>query len=782
MKTKRFIYAILFALTFVLFQNLFAQEEAPDTWGGDNFGSLHIPTSTPEDGQFLRALFIFVTFSDDNAPNVNNSIWDIPYPNPTRPMNPYTQGNNIVASDEQSSSIHHLGRYEQYTISDFFCQMSGGQLDFIGDEVYFQLPQPSTYYHNTLHWARPDLNSYILQYVNDNLGVDFMRYDNWHKVGNSWVWGGDEEAEMIVIQFRKIPDNYESYYWGQAGVGGEAHLFGNSTYSKTLDGILIGNDDGIAATQGINRTTHLELVLEHEISHHIFGEAFDHIGFNPWHVSIGMMTEAHGTSTYCMIPMERAMTGLNWVTPMIANPNQSSQTFTLRDEFEYGDILKVPVPKANINDPQEYFWVTNHQKKSRYDGISRGSNTCYQTNNYEMDPFCDVGKGLFVFHESDIFCNNNINGYGKHYAFDLKSASGRWNWAWDTLVDVFGGFNIQKIINRNIVSGYYKFNKYYLRSYPDWSAQLLNRDPCWNPPNYKVTADFHGDGKDPFNMNYNELLSPYSNSASNNYQNPGFNTGVTIKLLSTNPTTGEMQVKVYYDDNLALYECPPAKPQNLKVTGSFVVPNVSFHPHLQWEANLEPDMMEDAYYKIYRGLSFDCSVEPTYTYIASVPYDITEYTDEGALLYTGSQGYLDCGNNLRTYSYKVSAVDNSPTFYESIKSERGFVQGYQTGCIAGTQDYFISNTGKPKEYNLKQNYPNPFNPITNINYEIPNDVFVSIKVYDILGREIKTLINEYKTAGSYIISFNGSEFSSGIYFYKIKAGNYVNVKRMLLIK
>jgi len=635
-----------------------------------------------------------------------------------------------------------------------------------------------------------------VQYVHDNLGVNFSLYDNWHKIGNNWVWGGDGEAEMIVIQFRSIPrgsNGYEGYYWDYNGAtpGGEAHLFGNSSYSNTLDGIFVGNDDGITATQGINRTTHLELVLEHEISHHIFGGNFDHVGFNPWHVSIGMMTEAHSTSTYCMTPMERAMTGLNWITQMIANPLQSSQTFTLRDEFEYGDMLKVPVPKANSNDPQEYFWVTNHQKKSRYDGISRGSNTCYQTNNYEMDPFCDIGKGLFVFHESDKNCSNNINGYTaingyKHYAFDLKSANGRWNWDLDTHIvsPVLGGFDIQKMTARNIISGVNKFNKYYLQPYPAWSAQLLHRDICWNPPNYTITADFHGDGNDAFNMGYNELLSPYSNSSSNNYQNQEFNTGVTIRLLSTNPATGEMQIKIYYDDNLALYECPPAKPQNLKVSGDWIVPNVSFHPHLQWDANIEPDFMEDAYYKIYRGESYDCSTEPSYSYIGTVPCGTTEYTDLQILLYTAGQGNINCGNTLKTYSYKVSAVDNSPTMYESVKSERGIVQGYSQGCfIPNPGDNLSQVNSIPKEFNLKQNYPNPFNPTTKIDFALPNDSKVSIKVYDMTGREVMNIMNnELKTAGYYTIKINPLMLSSGLYFYRLIADKFVQVKKMVLLK
>jgi photosystem II stability/assembly factor-like uncharacterized protein len=96
----------------------------------------------------------------------------------------------------------------------------------------------------------------------------------------------------------------------------------------------------------------------------------------------------------------------------------------------------------------------------------------------------------------------------------------------------------------------------------------------------------------------------------------------------------------------------------------------------------------------------------------------------------------------------------------------------------------ISNNEKMfnPDFELYQNYPNPFNPVTNIQYDLPKNVFVSVKIYDLLGREIKTLVNEYKNAGSYIVNFNGSELSSGIYFYRIQAGSFVQVKRMGLIK
>jgi|GEM_PF-2762559 len=88
----------------------------------------------------------------------------------------------------------------------------------------------------------------------------------------------------------------------------------------------------------------------------------------------------------------------------------------------------------------------------------------------------------------------------------------------------------------------------------------------------------------------------------------------------------------------------------------------------------------------------------------------------------------------------------------------------------------------PTEYYLAQNYPNPFNPTTNIEFRIANFEFVSLKVYDALGREIANLINEEKQPGTYSVEFDGSSLSSGIYFYQIVAGSYNEVKKMILIK
>ncbi|MFZ4589971.1 MAG: T9SS type A sorting domain-containing protein [Ignavibacteria bacterium] len=88
----------------------------------------------------------------------------------------------------------------------------------------------------------------------------------------------------------------------------------------------------------------------------------------------------------------------------------------------------------------------------------------------------------------------------------------------------------------------------------------------------------------------------------------------------------------------------------------------------------------------------------------------------------------------------------------------------------------------PKDYSLSQNYPNPFNPSTTIKYSLPKDGFVSLKIYDITGREVKSLAGEVKKAGYYSVTFNASSLASGVYFYRIQSNDYVMTKRMVLIK
>ncbi len=101
-----------------------------------------------------------------------------------------------------------------------------------------------------------------------------------------------------------------------------------------------------------------------------------------------------------------------------------------------------------------------------------------------------------------------------------------------------------------------------------------------------------------------------------------------------------------------------------------------------------------------------------------------------------------------------------------------------TGSITAVND--VSNL--PNKFELSQNYPNPFNPSTVISYNIPKAANVTLKVYDVLGREVATLVNQFQNANSYKVRFNASSLSSGVYLYKIEAGNFIMTKKMLLLK
>ena len=88
----------------------------------------------------------------------------------------------------------------------------------------------------------------------------------------------------------------------------------------------------------------------------------------------------------------------------------------------------------------------------------------------------------------------------------------------------------------------------------------------------------------------------------------------------------------------------------------------------------------------------------------------------------------------------------------------------------------------PSTIRLEQNYPNPFNPITKITYSIPQLSHIILNVYDVLGNEISSLVNEEKSVGSYEIEFDATELTSGIYFYKLQTGSFVESKKMILLK
>ena len=132
-------------------------------------------------------------------------------------------------------------------------------------------------------------------------------------------------------------------------------------------------------------------------------------------------------------------------------------------------------------------------------------------------------------------------------------------------------------------------------------------------------------------------------------------------------------------------------------------------------------------------------------------------------------------NEPKNYSYQDRKLNTGEYNYRLVQRD------YNNRSV----EHFLSDVvivGVPNKYKLSQNYPNPFNPKTKISFELPGDSKVNIKIFDMLGREVATLLNGNKEAGYHIVEFDGSNFSSGMYFYRIHAESFEAVKRMLLIK
>ncbi len=141
-------------------------------------------------------------------------------------------------------------------------------------------------------------------------------------------------------------------------------------------------------------------------------------------------------------------------------------------------------------------------------------------------------------------------------------------------------------------------------------------------------------------------------------------------------------------------------------------------------------------------------------------------------------GYIPVQIDSTVIYYYISATSNSGrTITKPIVAPDGYYKFIIENSVTGIADEYL-----PEEFYLSQNYPNPFNPSTKIQFWISDFGFVNLKVYDILGKEIATLVNEEKQAGNYSVEFNAAELPSGVYFYQLKADSFVETRKMLLLK
>jgi hypothetical protein len=215
------------------------------------------------------------------------------------------------------------------------------------------------------------------------------------------------------------------------------------------------------------------------------------------------------------------------------------------------------------------------------------------------------------------------------------------------------------------------------------------------------------------------------------------------------------------------------------VPTGFSITNNGTNPVLNWTLNTEKDI---AHYEIHRGLSGPGGQRPTlYNKIGQVNRVTATYTDTG----------VEIGGGWKRAFYKVMAVDNAErgTFSDTAGINISAPSKLATEITAGivTRPF------------LSQSYPNPFNPTSTIKYDLLSDSHVSLKVFDVLGRELMTLSEGVQTAGPHQVVLNASELSSGVYFYRLsvlpaagrdlvpqqgdgKAGDFTETRRLLLLR
>jgi hypothetical protein len=210
------------------------------------------------------------------------------------------------------------------------------------------------------------------------------------------------------------------------------------------------------------------------------------------------------------------------------------------------------------------------------------------------------------------------------------------------------------------------------------------------------------------------------------------------------------------------YDAIPLAPQNLTAT-AYQQSEIS-HPKLNWSFNNEPDVyITSNAYEISRRTMPSGGSWSSWSVIDYVNGDENEYVDY-ELNNVGADAYVA--------EYKIRAKD-----YNNHYSSYSSVASITFGRFA-KQNEITTIT----EYKLEQNFPNPFNPTTTINYSIQKAGEVTLKVYDMLGKEAASLVNELKEAGYYSVNFNASILPSGIYFYTLTSGNFMATKKLILLK
>lgn len=707
----------------------------------ENIGDYFMPRSDDT----LRVLIVFCNFPSpsgnyDPYYDVNNDLillqhWSQPNAQ-TKPI----WADSIICPT--TTNIWHP------SMTGMIKEASMGKYFLIGDvyeDVYIFQNQVS-YYTDTSRQMGAATRE-LLEAIDDN--VDYSQYDKFDPLdldedNNRREPDGRVDFIFLAFRFNNSGSIEEAGgYSGIATLGGHTRHFGRSGPEYiTLDGKRIyASFPGSGAIADIHNRWEFTNLIHEYFQHYTYGGVHHDLG--SWNINGGTIPNAHDRNE------------LEWTSQGTGYIPTSNTTITLTDYVTQGDYIKIPRESGD-------YYIEYRRRLNFY------STQGWHTWKWRVD-----APELLMQRDSGVVIYKHVYD-PKEVIFSPIDARGKFDWE-----QCSGNYNkiTQEIFINTfhpVISDRYSgmaTNHLYNQFVKDADCELICMyGGCYDTRSYIGSA---GDTNSCFDIGYNQVYSPWSNPP---IVPTNSSDSLAIELIER--SNGSMVVKVYFTN---LIQSAPAKPQDLALSRDLTNifdPLSTYYPKLDWSANLEPDIEE---YNIYRGQVLIPGQEPSsYDYIATT--SSTSYIDDEILLYPSQSDPCAGENTYTCYAYKITAVDD--TEKESVKSEKDTVYGYLDPCLPESPrpNLLGIEAEIPTEFDLKQNYPNPFNPTTNIQYDLPIDNFVTIKVYDITGRVVTTLINEFKNAGRYIVSFNASSLSSGIYFYKIEAGNFVETKRMVLIK
>jgi M6 family metalloprotease-like protein len=639
------------------------------------------------------------------------------------------------------------------SLTDYFQTASQGRFNLIGD-VY---PELYVFEHNREYYKNN--GGYIGMAVKELLenideSVDFSEYDNLDPEdcdNDSNREEPDGRVDFIFIMTRFNNGGYiegTSDYTGVAALGGKKQLFGPNLNQITLDGVVIDSRyPKCGAISDMRSPWELGIPI-HEFGEHYFWGSEHSINMGAFNINGGGMPSARDRGH-----MQWDNTGPIYVS--------SDATVTLRDYVTTGDYVKII-----RHGPPMY--IENRRRVSYY---SRNEYHTWKWLSSENVRPQQPDSGLCIYEYLGTV------GFGdRDHRF--QSAYGRQNWD----LCPTGKYKASYISNTSNFFYPFSSNRYTGES----TFQLYDKpaldlycntllDPL-NLPREKVTySGIGGDSNTCYDIGFNDVLSPWSNPP---IYTANENDSLTIELVSRE-SNGSLVVNFYFDE---MIDAKPSKPQDLSITQDWIGSTETlFHPRLGWSANIEPDHQ---LYKVYRGAIVYPGVDPTYTYIGSTQNQY--FVDEAVTLYAAQGGSGICTYQYKAFSYRITAVDL--TSKESVRSERDTIWGYTDPC-APEERPFGNLLNDELEYGLSQNYPNPFNPETIIRFSLNELSYVRLKVYNVLGQEIETLVSDIRDKGVYLVSFNARNrnLSSGVYYYKLEIHNnnrevFTSIKRMILIK